>query len=133
MCGCKTNPAELSTLSISSPCSISATQSALSLTVLRSMAMLSATVLFIPFVSILQQTFECESGHWIVHSSFQCFSGFHTFCMVLVSLSLPSFIALSIFMTTVFFERDIRSKTINTQIHGKFKACIKCDEMLKTT
>lgn len=95
------------------------TQSAFSLNALRSMAMLSATVLFIPFVSVLLQTFECDNGEWVLHNSFHCFAGIHIVNIALVSILLPLFIALSVFMATVFFERDIRSEAINAQVHGR--------------
>lgn len=101
-------------------CSTGGAQSALSLNVLRSMAMLSATVLFIPFVSVLLQTFDCEGGHWIVFSSFECVSGVHIVCIVLVSFLIPAFIGLSVFMASVFFERDIQSESINAQVHGRW-------------
>lgn len=99
-------------------------QGAFSLKLLRSMAMLSSTVLFLPFVSILLQTFQCTNGStemagWKVRPNWACFGAAHITMTVIMAIVLPCFILVSVFIAAVFFERDVRSKFANAQVHGK--------------
>ena len=102
-------------------CSTDLTQSAFSLKLLRSMAMLSSTILFLPFVSVLLQTFQCTGGDggWSVEPSAPCFGAAHISFTILVAIILPCFILVSVFIAAVFFERDLKSNVANAQVHGK--------------
>jgi hypothetical protein len=92
----------------------------MSLKLLRAVAMLSSTVLFLPFVSILFLTFECDAdGEWTVNSQLTCYSGIHIAFVVVVTLLLPYFILLSVLIAGVFFDRNLKSDSVNAQIHGK--------------
>eukprot|EP01138_Halocafeteria_seosinensis_P012737 gb/GECG01013013.1/.p1 GENE.gb/GECG01013013.1/~~gb/GECG01013013.1/.p1 ORF type:complete len:1765 (+),score=203.56 gb/GECG01013013.1/:1-5295(+) len=100
--------------------SIGASQSPLSLRILRAMGMLSGTILFLPLLSLLLQTFQCtHEGNWVVFDSLQCFEGLHIGVSVAVLILVPLFVGLAIFMGSVFFDRDIRSNVISAQVHGR--------------
>lgn len=102
------------------PSSNKSSHSAMSLKLLRAVAMLSSTVLFLPFVSILFLTFECDANaEWIVNSQLTCYSGIHIAFVVVVTLLLPYFILLSVLIAGVFFDRNLKSDSVNAQIHGK--------------
>ena len=102
------------------PSSNKSSHSAMSLKLLRAVAMLSSTVLFLPFVSILFLTFECDAdGEWTVNSQLTCYSGIHIAFVVVVTLLLPYFTLLSIFIAGIFFDRNLKSDSVNAQIHGK--------------
>lgn len=96
-------------------------QSAFSLKLLRSMTILSSTVLFLPFVSFLLQTFQCgDRNRWVLGPGSVCFGLTHIIFITLMAMVLPCFILVSIFIASVFFERDFKENVINAQIHGKF-------------
>ena len=83
--------------------------------------MLSSTILFLPFVSVLLQTFQCtgDDGGWTVEPSSPCFGAVHITLTILVAVMLPCFILVSVFIAAVFFERDLKSNVANAQVHGK--------------
>ena len=92
---------------------------------LRAVALLSSTVLFLPFLSVLLQAFQCISGEWAVHS-LPCYRGGHIPILAASSILLPCFILLSVFMSAIFFDRDIRSKIASDQTNGESKLGLMC-------
>lgn len=97
-------------------------QNGTTLKILRSVAMGSSTVLFLPTSSVLIQALTCKEGRWSTDSSVQCWSGAHAAVSSLILILFPVFVGLSLFIAAVFFERDARSQSMSAQVHGTWHA-----------
>ena len=88
---------------------------------LRTIAHLSSTILFIPIISVLFQTYRCNSnGGWVIDSSFTCYGGAHIGMTLVVPLLLPAYSVLCLFTVAVAFKRNIRSTELGAKVHGKW-------------
>lgn len=94
-------------------------QQAWTLKLLRAIAKLSSTTLFLPLAGILLQSFQCIDDNWAVIEQTACLSTAHIVVIVGAILLLPVFTGLSVFLAAVFIHRDIRPTAAPTaQVHG---------------
>jgi len=63
--------------------------------------------------------FACPAGEKWGNTDFVCFEGTHLAWLLIVLILLPSFAAFSLTVTSVFFERDWRSKSVVSKSHGR--------------
>ena len=82
-------------------------------------AKLTTTALFIPLSGILLSIFACPPGERWGATDLNCFEGTHLAWLLIVLVLLPSFAAFSLMVTSVFFERDWRSKSVVSKSHGR--------------
>lgn len=87
---------------------------------LRTIAHLSSTLLFIPIVSVLFRTYDCNTGgSWVVTPSISCYHGLHIGVALTMPLVVFAFSVLCLFKVAVAFERNIKSTQLDAKVHGE--------------
>ena len=91
------------------------------LKLLRNIATLVSSVLFIPSLGVTFRWLRC-SGLSDTLPDQSCFTGLHAFVSSLVFLTTPIFVALCVFTQVVFIDRNPLSDMFGAKVHGRVEA-----------
>lgn len=83
--------------------------------ILRLLNTLSSTILFLPILSLLFQTYKCtDYDEWIISRSIKCYDAGHVAFVVLGVFLIPVFVLVSICMVLMSnFYREVQSMNRN--------------------
>ena len=94
-------------------------QSALMLKVLRSVAMLSTTTLFLPSTSILFRSAYCPAGEVWHGTAIECFGPSYMVILVTIVVLLSIFCTLCLIVAAVFIDQSVTSESWDAKTTGR--------------
>lgn len=89
------------------------------LKLLRLIAQLTTTALFIPITGVLMSVFTCNSGESWGNADIKCWDSIHSIITLLVSIIIILFGILSAIVVSAFFDRNPLSDNITSMVHGR--------------
>lgn len=105
-------------------------QKAWLLKLLRGVARLSTTFLFLPSTSILMRILYCPGENWLGETSISCWSATHIAIMFLAIILLIVFSALCIFIAAVFINRNPIGQKWDAKAHGRVDVFMLCAKLV---
>lgn len=99
-------------------------QSGVVLRLLRSMAWLSTTILFLPFSAVMFRALTCAGTDGWVNTGIECYHSWHLLTVMAVALVLPCFFALASFTAAVFVDRNVKAPSLSSAINGRAEAAM---------